>query len=70
MSQSWAQQDKLRLESLLLDQTHDKAEHIQNGQKRRKNTRSKSTAFEFRNGCKRETEILHPEKSVLIWISI
>ena len=68
-SQFCTQQYKLRFESLLLDQTQVKViskkdEHIQNGQKKRKNTRSKSTAFEFRNVYKRETEILHTEKSV------
>ena len=68
-SQFCTQQYKLRFESLLLDQTQVKViskkdEHIQNGQKKRNNTRSKSTAFEFRNVYKRETEILHTEKSV------
>ena len=52
-SQSCTQHDKL-----LLDQAHDKKdEHIQSGQKR-KNARSKSTVFEFRNVCKHETVIL------------
>jgi hypothetical protein len=54
-SQFCAQQYKLRLESLLLVQTHHKGEHIQNGQEKRKNT--------IRYVCKRKTEILHPEKS-------
>jgi hypothetical protein len=68
-SQFCTQQYLLRFESLLLYQTHNKVisqkdEQIQNDQKRRKNTRSKSTAFEFRNICKHETEMLHREKSV------
>ena len=68
-SQSCTQHDTLRLESMLLDHAHDKVipkkyVHIQNGQKRRKNTRSKSTAFEFRNVYKSEIVILDPEKSL------
>ena len=48
------------MENFLLDQTQNNAlskkdEQIRNDQKRRKKTRSKSTAFEFRHAFKPET---------------
>ena len=68
-SQSCAQLDKLGLENFLLDQTKNNAlskkdEQIRNDQKRRKKTRSKSTAFEFRDVFKHQIANFDQEKSL------